>query len=75
MSKAADPANRVYPLHGSTVSRGAPELTARSTKDAVAQMPHIVEALAPAPVPAARMDDTYDAKPDFAVPGPAAPRM
>lgn len=63
--------NQVFPANGSSPVGGQPELSRGDMRKTLDEMPHFVEALAPAPAPAA--EDTLDNVPSFA-PATPAPR-
>lgn len=69
-----DMPNEAFPLHGLGVVKDDRDPSRAGIRSALASMPHIVEALSPAPAPA--MDATLDNAPAFDVPAPApGPRM
>ncbi len=68
-----DMPNEAFPLHGLGIVKDDRDASRAGLREALAAMPHIVEALSPAPAPAAEMSP--DA-PAFDVPAPApGPRM
>ncbi len=68
--------NAAIPVHGLGIVEGERAPTQRSMRAALADMPHVVEALSPAPAPRVDPSEAYENVPEFANPaGPAAPRM
>ena len=65
--------NAAILMHGLGIVEGDRAPTQRSMRAALADMPHLADALSPAPAP--RAEETYDNVPEFANPALPAPRM